>query len=78
MKYFSDEQINEMKQRVRTDFPPNSRAVYMMYVNKIEELNQKYDEGKIQSSELLQVISDFQRFSDNYVPHNNKVDKKGR
>ncbi len=75
MKYFSNEQINEMKERVRTDFPPKSRAVYMMYVNRIEELNQLYDEGKIQSSELLQVISDFQRFSDNYVPHNNVVDK---
>ena len=47
MRYFSDEQINEMKERVRNDFSPKSRAVYMMYVNRIEELNKQYDEGKV-------------------------------
>ena len=54
MRYFSDEQINQMKERVRNDFSPKSRAIYMMYVSRIEELNKKYDEGKVESSELLQ------------------------
>ena len=75
MRYFSDEQINQMKERVRNDFSPKSRAIYMMYVSRIEELNKKYDEGKVESSELLQAISELQRFSDSYVPHNNVVDK---
>ncbi len=75
MRYFSDEQIKEMKERVRTDFSPRSRAVYMMYVSRIEELNRLYDEGKAESSELLQAIAELQKFSDNYIPHDNIVDK---
>ena len=70
MKYFSDEQINEMKQRVRSEFSPKSRAVYMMYVSRIEELNKKYDEGTASSKELLQAIAELQSFSERYVPHN--------
>ena len=75
MRYFSDEQIQEMKERVRTDFSPKSRAIYMMYVSRIEELNRLYDEGKAESSELLQAIAELQKFSDNYIPHDNIVDK---
>ena len=75
MRYFSDEQIQEMKERVRTDFSPKSRAIYMMYVSRIEELNRLYDEGKAESSELLQAIAELQKFSDNYIPHDNVVDK---
>lgn len=75
MRYFSDEQIQEMKERVRTDFSPKSRAIYMMYVSRIEELNRKYDEGTAQRSELFQAIAEMQHFSESYVPHNNAVDK---
>ena len=64
-----------MKERVRTDFSPKSRAIYMMYVSRIEELNRLYDEGKAESSELLQAIAELQKFSDNYIPHDNVVDK---
>lgn len=75
MKYFSDEQIQEMKERVKNDFSPQSRAIYMMYVDRIEQLNRQYDEGNASRQELLQAIADLSRFSERYVPHNNTVDK---
>ncbi len=75
MKYFTDRQILEMKQQILDHAPPDARTAYMMYIDRIEQLNQLYDKGQATREELLRAMSDFQHFSEQHIPHNRKVDK---
>ena len=74
MRYFSDEKLAEMKKRIDTDIDETSRAIYYTYLKRIEELDRLNDTDSSHSAELLKAISEFQHFSDVYVPHSGRVD----
>ncbi len=73
MKYFSDERIREMKERVYSEIDPHDRNVYLMYIHRIEELNDRYDRGENCQAELLNAISMLNSLPMRYV-HRGKAD----
>lgn len=75
MRYFTDEQIQQMRKNIREEFG-NDRdgIIYLAYVSKLEVLNKRYDEFGDCKDELMQTIVDLQRFAGQYVRHKGKVD----
>lgn len=73
VRYFSDRQISEMRDRVYQEIDPKSRAAYMMYVDRIDQANQRYDNGTGSREELLQAMAELERFSGQRVPHDKKI-----
>lgn len=74
MRYFSDRKLEEMRRIVNTEMEESSRTLYMTYLKRIEELDKKNDQDGSCHDELMRLISRFQHFFDNYVPHKGKVD----
>ncbi len=73
MKYFSDKQLSEMRERVRTELSDQDRSLYLAYLSKIEILDKRNDEYGDCREELLQAIAELEKVSENYV-HRGKAD----
>lgn len=74
MRYFTDEQLKEMEQKIKSEFKGQTGTVYLAYLEKITELNRQCAEGIDKHKELTQAISEMQLFSERYIPHGEKVD----
>ncbi len=74
MRYFTDQQIDDMKTMIKTDMDQRSGMIYLTYLKRIEELDRQNDRYGNCRAELMEAISQFQRFSDNYIPHKEKID----
>ena len=72
-KYFTDEQIKEMRERITESYGENDRALYLAYLTKIELLNKRYDEQGDCRSELMQAIAQLESATERYV-HRGKAD----
>ncbi len=73
MKYFSDQQISELRERIRTMYSGPDAALYQAYLTRIEELNRRYDEVGDCREELLSAIAALGAAADAY-PHRGKAD----
>lgn len=75
MRYFTDEKIAQMKEDIQK-FYGNDKdsALYMAYVTKLEILDKRYDQYGDCKEELLQTISELNRFAGQSVKHRGKVD----
>ncbi len=73
MRYFSDKQLDEMRERAKNDFDENGRSMYLAYIEKIEILDKRNDQFGDAREELLAAIAELERVSENYV-HRGKAD----
>ncbi len=73
MRYFTDTQIEQMKQNAKTDYDPKDSAVYLAYITKIELLDKRNDEIGDCRAELLQAIAEMERVNERYV-HRGEAD----
>ncbi len=73
MKYFSDAQIEEMKERIMSDYSETEGKLYMAYIAKIEILNKRYDEYGDCRTELMRAIAELEKATEQYV-HRGKAD----
>lgn len=73
MKYFTDEQLGEMRQQIMEGYSENERAMYLACLTKIELLNKRYDEYGDCRDELMQAIAQLEAVSERYV-HRGKID----
>lgn len=73
MRYFTDSQITEMKQRVHQDYDEHEAKRYLACIAKIELLDRQNDRYGDCSNELLQAISELQKQTERYV-HRGRAD----
>ena len=73
MKYFTDAQLEAMKERIKSDYGEAEGKRYMAYLTKIELLNKRYDEYGDCRTELMQAIAELERATEQYV-HRGKAD----
>ncbi len=73
MRYFTDEQINEMKTRVRSEYDSNTANRYLACLSRIELLDRRNDESGDCRSELMQAIAELERITGQYI-HRGKAD----
>lgn len=73
MKYFSDEQLAEMRQKIKTELGPQDRSLYLAYLSKIEMLDKRNDEYGDCRGELMQAIAELEQVSERYV-HRGRAD----
>lgn len=74
MRYFTDKQLEEMEQKIKSDFDGKTGTIYLAYLQKIKELNKQCADGEDKHKELTAAISQMQLFSERYIPHKEKVD----
>ncbi len=74
MRYFSDQQLAEMRARVNAEMDTPSKNIFLTYINRIETLDKLNAQDNSHRAELMQVLADFQRFDNTYVPHKEKID----
>lgn len=73
MKYFTDEQLSEMRKQIIEGYSENERAFYLAHLTKIELLNKRYDEYGDCRTELMEAIAQLESASERYV-HRGKTD----
>lgn len=73
MRYFSDKQIAEMRERVKSELSEQDRNVYLAYISKIEILDRRNDEFGDVREELLRAIAELEQVSERYV-HRGRAD----
>lgn len=73
MRYFSDEQIREMREHARNDYDENECADYLAFITKIELLDKRNDQYGDCKEELMQAISEIGRRTEQYV-HRGQTD----
>ncbi|MBQ8132949.1 MAG: hypothetical protein IJ192_00820 [Clostridia bacterium] len=73
MKYFTDKQIQEMRERIKAAYGGTDSILYLAYLSKIEALNKRYDEFGDCREELMQAIAEMERATEQYV-HRGKAD----
>ncbi|MBQ8133415.1 MAG: hypothetical protein IJ192_15550 [Clostridia bacterium] len=67
MKYFTDQQLSEMRSRVKNDLSEQDRSLYLAYLTKIEILDKRNDEFGDCREELLQAIAGLEKVTEGYV-----------
>lgn len=65
MRYFTDEQLKEMKQKIKDNYGENNGIMYSVYLQRIEELNEQCVNDIDKRKELIQLISEMQSFFEN-------------
>ncbi len=73
MKYFTDEQINEMRERIRSSYSGADGLLYQAYLSRIEDLNKRYDEHGDCKEELLAAIAQLEKATEQYI-HRGRAD----
>lgn len=73
MRYFTDSQIAEMKEKVRQDYDENEVNRYLACITKIELLDKRNDQFGDCREDLLQAISELQKQTERYV-HRSRTD----
>ena len=73
MKYFTDDQIKTMREKIMDSYGENDRALYLAYLTKIEHLNKRYDEQGDCRDELMRAIAELEGATERYV-HRGKAD----
>ena len=74
MRYFTDRQLKEMEEKIKSDYSGKDGTVYLAYLRRITELNKQCTEGIDKHKELMQAISEMQLFYEHYIKHSEKVD----
>lgn len=67
MRYFTDEQIEQMRINAKKDYDPKDCAVYLAYISKIEVLDKRNDEFGDCRAELMQSISEMEKVTERYI-----------
>lgn len=74
MRYFTDEQISEMKSQIKLNYTDSETNRYLACISRIEQLDKLNDTAEGQYREqLIQAISELQRETEQYV-HRGKAD----
>lgn len=73
MKYFTDEQIADMREKIRQSYSESEGLLYMAYISKIEMLNKRYDEKGDCKKELLNAIAELEKATERYI-HRGRAD----
>ncbi len=76
MRYFSDEQLQEMREHARSDYDINNTAEYLACIAKLELLDKRNDEYGDCKAELLQAIAEIGKRTEQYV-HRGHADPNG-
>lgn len=67
MRYFSDDQLQEMREHARSDYDANDCAEYLAYITKIELLDKRNDTLGDCREELMQAIAEIGKRTEQYV-----------
>ena len=67
MRYFTDSQIREMKEKVRNDLSIQDRSLYLAYISKIELLDKQNDEFGNCRDQLMQAIAELEQTTERYI-----------
>lgn len=73
MRYFTDSQIREMKEKVRNDLSIQDRSLYLAYISKIELLDKQNDEFGNCRDQLMQAIAELEQTTERYI-HRGRAD----
>ncbi len=73
MRYFTDGQIQEMKDKVKNDLSVQDRSLYLAYISKIEVLDKRNDEYGDCREQLMQAIAELEQTTERYI-HRGRAD----
>lgn len=73
MRYFTDQQIAEMKERIRSEYDENTVKRYLVCVTRLELLDRRNDEYGDCREELMQAIAELEKQTERYV-HRGRAD----
>ena len=73
MRYFTDQQLNEMRENAKRDYGPNQINRYLTCITQIELLDKRNDLSGDCRSELMQAIAQLESATERYV-HRGKAD----
>jgi len=73
MRYFTDEQLKDMKERVKSEMSEQERSLSMAYISRIEVLDKRNDEYGDCREELMKAISQLEQVSERYI-HRGRAD----
>lgn len=73
MRYFTDLQIQEMRDKVKSDLGIQDRSLYLVYISKIEMLDKRNDEYGDCRDQLMQAISELEQTTERYI-HRGRAD----
>ncbi|MBQ9461445.1 MAG: hypothetical protein IJU51_05950 [Clostridia bacterium] len=73
MRYFTDEQLNAMRENARKDYGPNQTNRYLTCITRIELLDKRNDQFGDCRNELMQAIHELEKVTEQYV-HRGRTD----
>ncbi len=74
MRYFTDEQIKNMRSQVKIHYSESGTNRYLACISRIEQLDKLNDEaGGIYKDQLMQAIAELEKETEQYV-HRGKAD----
>lgn len=73
MRYFSDEKLNAMKEKIRSEYTDDDRAELLAFLTRIELLDKRNDQYGDCREDLMTAISEMEKRTEKYV-HRGQAD----